>query len=437
MKSKRNVCLAAFLLLCAALRIWAEEGGENILTLQKALEKAVERNLSLEKSSLDLETARLGADNLWAQVMPTISAGGSAGWTTSFTNPPRDANPSFGVQASVSLSLNPSLKSAMRIITLAYRSAILDYESGKRQVELAVAKNYYNLLSERKNLDVLRDLLSQTESQLSQSRTKFRNGFVSELDSQRSLLAVETARFTLGRAEIQAKANVQTFLSAIGYDETVEWTLEDSFTIEKIDADADALIAEHLPRRPDIQKAHQTLERLELQSAQKTLQTRAPSFSLSSSWRGAPSISAPFSDSFSVSAGISIPVDSWLPASKDDQSIKSAKTEAAKAKLELQEAERLARLAIRTLVNNLAGAWSSVDIARLRVNIARRALEMTQIAFNNGAEEFLALQTARNDLTGARQQLLMEELSYKNMSLDLAAALNIGVNEIWTAFNTN
>ncbi|MDR3324776.1 MAG: TolC family protein [Spirochaetaceae bacterium] len=436
MTSKCNVCFT-FFLLCAGLCLWGEEGAGGVLTLQRALERAVERNLTLEKNALDLETARLGADNLWAQLLPSMSAGGSVGWATSFTNPPRDGNPTFGVQASVSLSLNPSLKSTMRIISLAYRSAILDYESGKRQVEIAAAKDYYKLLIERKNLDVLRDLLAQTEGQLSQSRTKFRNGFVSELDAQRSLLAVQTARFELGRAEMAAKANVQTFLSAIGYDENVEWELEDRFTIEKIDADADALIAEYLPRRPDMQSARQTLERLELQSAQKALQARAPSLSLSSSWRGTPALAAPLSDSFSVSAGISIPLDSWIPASKDDQSVKAARTDATKAKADVQETERTARLAIRTLVNNLSSAWSSVEIARLRVDIARRALEMTQIAFNNGSEEFLALQTSRNDLTGARQQLLTEELSYKNMSLDLAAALNREVNDPWTAYTTN
>jgi outer membrane protein TolC len=429
MNLKYNVCLA--ILSCAALRLWSAE--TPVLTLQDALLRAVEKNVSLEKSVLDLGTARLGADNLWAQFMPGISAGGSAGWTTSFANPPKDSGLSFGFQASASLSLNPALKSTMRLLTLAYQSALLNYESSKRQVEIAAAKSYYNILIERKNLDVLRDLLAQTESQLAQNRTKFSNGLVSELDVQRSLLSVETARFELGRAEIQAEANMRTFLSAIGYDENATWTLQDSFSINKIDADAAALIAEYLPRRPDIVSARQTLERLALQSTQKTLQSRVPSLSLSSSWSGTPSLESSFSDSFRVSAGISIPIDSWLPDSKDDQSIKSARVDLEKAGLDLAETERNARLAIRTLVNNLAGAWRSVEIARLRVDIARRALEMTQIAFNTGSQEFLALQIARNDLTGTRQQLLNEELSYKTMSLDLAAALNIGLNEIITA----
>jgi multidrug efflux system outer membrane protein len=421
---KHSLCIA--FLFCAALRLWSAE--LPVLTLQDALLKAVEKNVTLEKSVLDLGTARLGADNLWAQIMPGISAGGSAGW--SFSNPPKDSGFSFGLQASASLSLNPALKSTMQILTLAYQSALLNYESSKRQVEIAAAKSYYSLLIERKNLDVLGDLLLQTESQLAQNKTKFSNGLASELDVQRSLLAVESARYELGKALIQADTNTRTFLSAIGYDENVLWTLHDSFSINKIEADAAALIAEYLPRRPDIVSARQTLERLTLQSTQKTLQTRIPSLILSSSWSGTPSLASPFSDSFRVSAGISIPIDSWLPGSKDDQSIRSARTDVEKARLDLAETERSARLAIRTLVNNLAGAWRSVELARLRVDIASRALEMTQLAFNNGSQEFLALQTARNDLTGARQQLLTEELSYKNMSLDLAAALNIALDDI-------
>jgi hypothetical protein len=44
--------------------------------------------------------------------------------------------------------------------------------------------------------------------------------------------------------------------------------------------------------------------------------------------------------------------------------------------------------------------------------------------------EFLELETARNSLAESRQQLLREELSYKSMTLDLAAALNIPVDKL-------
>jgi outer membrane protein TolC len=55
---------------------------------------------------------------------------------------------------------------------------------------------------------------------------------------------------------------------------------------------------------------------------------------------------------------------------------------------------------------------------------------MTRIGFDNGREEFLALENSRNELASARQALLNEELMYKNTILDLAFAINVDVSDL-------
>lgn len=432
MKLKKKIGLVGFLVF-SVLEIRgaeAEPTGLPVLSLSAALERSVEQSMSLAKSTLDLNTAKIAADNLWAQIFPGISAGGSLGYGTSFSSPRSENEPSFGLQTSITFSLNPGLKSSMKIITLAYQSAILNYESSKKQLELSTAKTYYGLLVEQKNLSVLKEKLSQTERQLEQTRIRFQNGFTSELDLQRSRLAVESSRFDLSRSELLASDNLRSFLSLLDYDEKAVFALENIFVIQKIELDADALLSRYLQSRPDMIRARQNIEKLELQRTQKIMQSRAPSLSLSSRWSGTPSMSKPFSDSLSMSAGISIPLDSWIPASKDAQAIGSANTELEKAKIDLKESEKNARISIRTMVNNLSNSWRSIEIARLRVDLAGRAYQMARLGFENGSEEYLALETARNDLTTARQQLLNEELSYKNTSLDLAAALNISINDL-------
>jgi outer membrane protein TolC len=61
----------------------------------------------------------------------------------------------------------------------------------------------------------------------------------------------------------------------------------------------------------------------------------------------------------------------------------------------------------------------------MQVNIAERAHQLTEQAFQQGAVEVLTLEDARNDLTAARQQLLSAELAYKLGLLDLKSAVNV------------
>jgi outer membrane protein TolC len=64
------------------------------------------------------------------------------------------------------------------------------------------------------------------------------------------------------------------------------------------------------------------------------------------------------------------------------------------------------------------------------VQIAERTYELTEQGFQQGTVEFLALEDTRNSMAEARQQLLTDELAYKTMSLDLAAALNLRPEEL-------
>ena len=59
------------------------------------------------------------------------------------------------------------------------------------------------------------------------------------------------------------------------------------------------------------------------------------------------------------------------------------------------------------------------------MEFAERTVEAAEDGFRNGAVESQDLVDRRKELTDVRQRLLLEELSYQNLLLDLAAALNM------------
>lgn len=410
----------------------AQETNVTRITLEEAQERALRQSVSLQKSGLDLESAAYSASRLWSEFFPSISANAGVNYGSNlFSNGGftlEENNFSYSVSAGVSLSLNAGLPLSMRIITLAYQSQLLTYEDTKRQIGVQITKAFYNLLAEKQNIALLEERLDLARKQREKSAIEFRNGFISERSDMQTQLAVENARLDASRASVQYESHLRDFLTLLGMDESSEQVaLDGAIKSERASFDSEALIRDVLPQRPDIVRQRQTIERLELAKRQKVLSSKAPSVNGSIQWRGgsgSAALQGQFSDSITGSLSVAIPIDPWIPGAKSDQALRNAEMDIKKARLDLVNIESVAKNEIRNLCANLRNLWGTIEIAYMQVNIAERAHQLTEQAFQQGAVEVLTLEDARNALTTARQQLLSAELAYKLGLLDLEAAVN-------------
>ena len=400
-----------------------------VLTLNDVIEQALVQSYGLQQKMIDVEVAQMKSRNNWAQVLPGISAGAGLNYSNNlFTDTSSSQNQSqsplrYSTSLSLSLQLNGGIPYTIKNNNLTYQTQIQGYENSRRQLEVQVAKTFYNLIAERQNLDILQDVLTLSERQYDKDQTAFRNGLINQLTLIRSQLSVESARLSLVKAQTQYNINKEAFLMLLGYDRKLDASFEGSLNINQVVLDADNLIQTYLQKRPDIVSQRYRIEILDNTRKQTLMNGRAPSLSFSAGWNG--QWSKKFSDSISGGISLGIPIDSWVPGSKSDQSIKTASGETEKAKLELQNLEDTAATQIRSLTANLQDSWESITISRLKVQIAELTYNLTEQGFQNGTVEFIDLETARKDMLQARQQLLVEETNYKNMVFDLAGALNV------------
>ena len=402
------------------------------LTLDDAVRLALDNSINLKKSAIDLARTEYNAGKLWSEIFPSFSLNtrltllpSTPLMTGSGFNYKDDAL-SYSVGLGLTFSLNPSFYSSMKNIELAYRMQLLTYESASKQLEIQVIKGFLNLITMKSGISVMQESLDLALQKMNSDRVARANGLLSELSWLNSQLSAETARYTLLTAQNNYKNSLGEFLALLGMDDDTDITLSGTVEIAKLNLDPEKLILEYLPKRPDIISQRQVIERLELSKNIATISSRSPTLDLSTSWQGqAGSLSAPFTDSITGSLSLRIPIESWIPGTKANQSVRAANAEIEKAKLELQNTETQAKTKIRSLVSNLNNTWESLGIARLRVSVAQRTVDATTIGFRNGTVEFRELEDRRSDLSNARQRLLQEELSYQSLLLDLAAALNV------------
>ena len=403
-----------------------------LISLDDAVERALDNNLNLKKILIDVSAADYQAKRLWAEFFPSISATASAGYSSSLFSGNgfefSEKGNTFGASVGLSLGLNVGTVYAVRNIRLAYQSRLLTYEDACNQLEIQVTRNFYTLIAERENLKVLEETLKLASRQLEMNQLGFASGIVSELTLTQSRLAMENARYNLNAARSLFDIHTGEFLALLGMDQDTEAALDGTIEISRFEADAGALIRQYLPGRPDIAGWRHEIERLENTERQNALTGKSPSLNLSLDWRS-PDVK-PFSDSLSATATLRIPIDSWIPGSKADQSVRNAKHAIEKARLDLKIAEDTASTQIRSLVANLRNSWDSIEIARLSLRAAERSYELTEQGFRNGTIEYTKLEDARNNLVDLRQRLLRSELACQIAILDLSAALNIKWKEL-------
>jgi outer membrane protein TolC len=413
-----------------------------ILTLDDVVARALEHSINLQKSRIDLDDKEYSSKRLWAEIFPAISATADLSYrnTPFFTGD--DADREFGEQklsystsVGITLSLTAGIPYRMKLLSLAYRQQLLSYDDTRRLLEIATAQSFYTLIADKENLSQLTETLVLAERQLEKNRTARANGFISEVVLLQSQLAVETAKYNLSTAQAGYANQLGVFLTGLGMPPQTPVTLKGEFNIQRLEEDPERLIREYLSKRPDIQQQRQTIEQLELTERRGALEARSPSLRLSFNWGGSPGtasgggssggITNPFADTISGTAALSIPVDPWIPGTKNAQPLRTAKSTVEKALLDLRNTEDIAAAQIRSLTANLRNSWESLEIARLRAQIAQRSYELTERGFLAGTVESLALEDSRNDLASARYQLLRSELIYQNLVLDLARALNV------------
>ena len=425
---------SAIFILCTALFLWfpryyAQAAGTESLqiSLDNAVERALETNLNLKKILIDVSAADYQAGRLWAEIFPSINATASAGYSSNLFSGngfqfDKTGN-SFGASLGLSLGLNAGSIYAVRNISLAYQNKLLTYEDACNQLEIQVTKDFYSLIAERENLNVLEETYNLANRQLEMNQLGFNNGRINELVLTQSRLAVENARYNLSVARSAFEIQTGDFLALLGLEHDTVVALDGEIVISRFETNVDALIRQYLPGRPDLINLCQEIERLENAERQTALNGRSPSLNLSLDWRS-PAFN-PFSDSLSGSATLRIPIDSWIPGTKGAQSVSNAKLAIEKARLDLKIAENAAVTQIRSRAANLINSWDSIEIARLSLQAAERTYELTEQGFRNGTIEYLKLEDARNNLVELRQRLLRSELACQTAILDISAALNI------------
>ena len=383
---------------------------EKILTLEECISLAKENNLSIKVQKNTLNDLKRKNETSWNSVSPSIK--GEAAFQDDFTNKTTE---SFSISGSLGLTLSTNLYSTIKGAKLNYENGLLTYNQAVKQIEMSVWKTFYDLIYKTEYFSFQSQNLLTAKKNYEQNLEKFKNGKISELDVMSSRVSYEQKKPVLEEARIDLTNNLELFKNIIGVDFDDEIKLDGSldFLLELKDI---KLPPKENPS-PDVQAAKFAVEIAENNLLAQRFSSYSPVITGTYKYGQALNIdNSLWNETSSLSVGVSIPLDSYLPWSSSAVSINSKKESLESAKLNLEDAEKSIRVNTENALRKINQIISMLEVSKETVALAKKTYEMTETAYNYGKTDFLTLQNASDNVLNA-------EVSLKNQAKTLMETL--------------
>ncbi|HUH44343.1 MAG TPA: TolC family protein, partial [Treponemataceae bacterium] len=196
---------------------------------------------------------------------------------------------------------------------------------------------------------------------------------------------------------------------------------------------ADELIAEYLGRSFELAQLDKNKELMETQLRATLLQTYTPTIVLSQTFN--PALGKIDDDWFkkdnwadtsgAFSLTIAFNLTNLLPFSGMGQNIQKTRDTIEKLELAKKQALHMSEIDIRNIIQRLEKTKAAIEVMKLNEEIARKALRLSEEAYNAGLLEYLDLKDAETSLLQAELGVLSEKFNYSIGLLDLEKAIGI------------
>lgn len=393
------------------------------LTLQEAVDLASGNNLSIKEGDVSLKSAKRASSYSWNSISPSIKASGSL----SKSLPKEEVKSAYGsasssdaarisLGASVNIGLSPSIATNIKGARLKYEKQQIDYDTTVRTIELNVRKAFYQILYEQEYIALQERHAESAKNQYNTNKAKYERGVLPRLDVLNSQISYQNAQLSLDSAKTTLANDLATFKNLLGLDQSRDIALSGSLDgfVELTDISLGGLSAKSntiasLEKQVEIAKNSLTATRL---SAWAPTLSAGYSYNLSTTTDS----SSDWNKAGSLTLGVSIPLDGYLPWSSGAQSIANQKDNLELLQLQLEDARNTLDIQISGYLNQVKNLVSTIQLRKQSLEFAEESYRLTADAYNNGTKDILALQNARNSYLEAAVNL-------KNQAYNLSVAL--------------
>ena len=405
------------------------------LTIDDAVNLALENNIKIKQSSMDLELLETKNKYSWNSVSPSISATGGFNGSTPLDG--GDTSFSYSLGASLRLSLTPTLRTAMKKALLDYQSGKATLEATKREIELNVRKTFYSLIYFNDNIEIQQRSLETAKQTYESNKAKYSQGRLPELQLLNSQYNYEKKIPDIENLKRTYQSNIESFkiLLGLGLDDeiTLQGKLDDAFNVQFNDTSLETALAS-IEENATIKNLKQQITSTQntIQSAKLSSYAPSISFSLSESTSGSSKANPQTgkeawepSSSLSYGVSVNVPLDGFFPWSSGKLNVQTAEETLEKLKMTLEQTRTQTTLTVKNSYNSILQNITQLELLEKNEELTQKAYEMSKNAYNMGSTDLLSLQQAEDNLYSARYNVQNQKYTILTSILTLEDTLGL------------
>tara|TARA_B100001939_G_scaffold346894_1_gene366925 strand:- start:2912 stop:4240 length:1329 start_codon:yes stop_codon:yes gene_type:complete len=420
---KNNISFLIFLLFFSFSSFAQEK-----LSLKDCIDRAIEKNISIKNSSLDLLNSTENKKTAIGNFVPSFNINGNHSWNTGLTQ-----NITTGIlenqtteNSSMNISVAVDVFNGLANIRRLHRANLdllakkYQLEDMKEDISLLVANSYLQILFNKEQLDVQKSQLKISQEELKNAKEKFNNGVIPEgnLFEIEANLALSEQNVIMAENGYQLSKLSLSQLLMFGDSDNFD-IADDNYEIPKTDIlnkDAKEILEEAMKNRNDIKLAETNLE-IAIKDQQISISALLPSASAFYSYNSRVIMDAPTSlkSQFDLNAGESIGLQLNIPIINGWSSragIKKSKLNVLRSKNLLDQTKMDLENTIYQALNDAKGAMKSYEAAK-KSEIARKtAYEYAKERFENGALNTINYFQAQQLFETAQSELIKAKYDY-------------------------
>lgn len=408
-----------------AQAVSGRDSGELVLTVEEAVQIALNNNLSLERNAIDLGGKRRAADRSWNTLIPVITTTAVAGHPTSITSeiPPAQDIWIPGFQISATLNLSVSTIDNIKKTRIDYEAGVLTYEQAKQRLELQVRKLFYQIILIESGRELAERNFESAQARYDQIATLVKAGQAARLDEMTARVDMENKRPNVRNAHTQYENAMDLFKNLLGLPQEQAVALSGTLQYE------DSSITGEIPRSESLEAAilQKSITSLEAQRNAARNGAYIPVINLS--WKSTPLYNTKggkWNDSEgSFTIGLGISLDNFLPWSPARSRIDSLNDSIHSAEIQLGETLRDHESRITQYQRTIEQAKENIVTLRFNVELAQTTYALYEEAYSGGAVDYQRLRDADDSLLLAQNRVQQEQYNLISAILDLERELNV------------
>jgi outer membrane protein len=397
-------------------------------TLKDCIERAIEKNISIKNSRLDLLNSSENKKTAVGNFLPSFNLSGNHSWNTGLTQ-----NITTGLlenqtteNSSINMSVGIDVFNGLTNIRRLHRANLdvlakqYQLEDMKEDISLLVANSYLQILFNKEQLSIQESQLKVSQEELAITQERFNNGVIPRGDLYEIEANLAKAEQNLVVAQNNHHISKMSLAQLLLFSDVEKFEIADQdYKIPEtaiLNKSADEIFQKALKNRNDIKLAKTNLK-IAIKDQQISKSAILPTMSGYYSYNSRVIIDAPTSlkNQFDLNAGESIGLQVNIPILNGlttRTNIKKSKLNVLRNKNILDQTKLDLENTINQSLNDAEGALKAYEAAK-KTNIAREtAYNYAKDRFENGAMNTINFLQAQQLFEASQSDLIRSKYDY-------------------------